>query len=199
MVSKEKKFIFVHIPKTAGTAIQQLLKNYSDDSIFMSDFRWRYYHYMTLQNNDHPELTKHATLKDYSKYYNIEDYFTFTCVRNPWDRLLSWYLFSLRGTNLRKINQRKFRKFIKFRCSDNELNSTQCNYIYPGVNKVMRYENLQVDFCEVCNVIGIPFKVLPIINSSERAFDLQDYYDDRTRDLVGKLFAEDIETFKYTF
>ena len=38
--------------------------------------------------------SQYSTLEESKKYYKIENYFKFTIVRNPWSRLLSWFLWS---------------------------------------------------------------------------------------------------------
>ena len=40
---------------------------------------------------------------------------------------------------------------------------------------------------------------LEVKNESERKKDYREYYDSDSVDIVSKLYAEDIETFKYTF
>lgn len=64
------KVIFVHIPKTGGTSIRMSLKG------------------MHL-------LKQHRTMDEVPEWCDIDDYFKFTFVRNPWDRILSLYFLIL--------------------------------------------------------------------------------------------------------
>ena len=78
MISHQKKFIFVHIPRTGGTHLSNFLLPYCDEeSLRFSSFG----------EDEH----QHATLLDYVAYYGKEilDYTIFSIVRNPWDRALS--------------------------------------------------------------------------------------------------------------
>ncbi len=93
------------------------------------------------------------------------------------------------------------------------------------VDFVGRYENLQADFDRVCARIGIPSTPLPRVNRSleeirpgtlrERRRQLRraiwsrerqytfghytEYYDDESREFVGRLFRKDVEAFNYAF
>ncbi len=66
MINLKHKFIFVHVPRTGGVSIEK-------------------YFGQPWQN--------HATLQTYidSSPLRAKDYFKFVFVRNPWDRLVSWY------------------------------------------------------------------------------------------------------------
>ena len=75
MILHDKKIIFVHIPRTGGTSVEKYFN-------FKFDHGWK------------PETAQHLTLEEYDNHYDIKNYFKFTIVRNPWDRLLSWYLWS---------------------------------------------------------------------------------------------------------
>jgi len=75
MILHDKKIIFIHIPRTGGTSVEEYFQ-------FKHQHGWK------------PDTAQHLTLKEYSDHYDVEDYFKFTIVRNPWDRLVSWYLWS---------------------------------------------------------------------------------------------------------
>jgi len=72
LVSHGQKLVFVHIQKTGGDTVSRLLSDSIPDI-----FRYK---------------AKHGFAADAAKdleYWN--EYFKFAFVRNPWDRLVSWY------------------------------------------------------------------------------------------------------------
>jgi chondroitin 4-sulfotransferase 11 len=73
LISTEKKFLFFHIQKTAGSSIARLLKSQAPDT---RPF---------LGQHDHALWAKKHLASEW------DDYYKFAFVRNPWDRLVSWY------------------------------------------------------------------------------------------------------------
>ena len=68
-----------------------------------------------------------------------------------------------------------------------------------AVDFVGRFENLDADFQVICEALGInPVPKLPHFNPGEHR-PYQEYYDDETRAIVADVYADDIETFGYTF
>src|SRR6185295_5940923 len=113
MLSTKHRFLFVHVPKTAGNSIQKVLQPYCDDAIVcnaphhdgVERFEVRSKKYRTV---------KHSTMGAYRLAYGDEmlsGLFKFCCVRNPWDRALSHYFSPHRG----KIewNKGEFLKFVE--------------------------------------------------------------------------------------
>lgn len=73
LISREKKLLFIHIQRTGGSSIQKILNQHvADIQSFMGS------HDHALWAQQHLGLT-------------MNNYFKFAFVRNPWDRLLSWY------------------------------------------------------------------------------------------------------------
>jgi len=68
MISHKHRCIFIHIPRTAGTNIERAIKKVN-------------------------VLQKHLTIKRAIEIYGDKwnTYFTFTIIRNPWDRMISHY------------------------------------------------------------------------------------------------------------
>ena len=151
MYSRKQKIIFIHIPRTAGTSIAWALKEYSDDFQYPIDER----------NN----LTQHWTYDEYKnelkKKYNedINDYFVFTIVRNPWDRLISHFTWHTEGSdnsyfneNHRKILNKgvlmkprgrylfKDRRSVTF-----DLYMENLGYIYTELEKRTQYDTLRTE------------------------------------------------------
>jgi len=75
MILPHKKIIFIHIPRTGGTSVEKYFN-------FKPSVDWKI------------KTAQHLTLKEYGDHYELDDYFKFSIVRNPWDRLISWYLWS---------------------------------------------------------------------------------------------------------
>jgi hypothetical protein len=81
MILEDYKLLFIHIPRTGGTSVEKFFEFKSHDNLLSG-------RPPTVYNG------QHFTLSEYAEKINVEKYFKFTIVRNPWDRLLSWYLWS---------------------------------------------------------------------------------------------------------
>lgn len=195
MISVNNKFLFIHIPKTAGNSIQAVLSKYSEDVLVRDDPDQDGINTFEVRNNNIP-VTKHSPLKKYSKHINpifFDSFFKFTCVRNPWDRLVSLYFTPKK--NRSTWDRKEFINLI-------EETPTMVSYINVNgslkIDYILRYESVDVDFSKLCKLLNIPEYKLPLRNKSIR--DLYSkYYDDELIELVSCKFKEDIEIFKYNF
>jgi len=97
MISHEKKFIFIHMPRTGGTHLSEFLRPYCDEESL------RFSPYQSSGN-------LHATMIDYVNHYGerILDYTLFTIIRNPWERALSHAIFH----NNKTFDKEYFKKVI---------------------------------------------------------------------------------------
>ena len=64
MISFQKRFLFVHIPKTAGNSIQSVLRNYSEDEIVALRGEQDGIERFGLRNPNY-KIKKHSTLAEY--------------------------------------------------------------------------------------------------------------------------------------
>ena len=108
MISHAKKFIFIHIPKNAGSSINHSISEYCE-------FHNGKYKGKSLQPRlDKKDIPlgygKHADYKSIKKLLKDEynDYYKFCVVRNPWDRLVSIYWYELGRTISWKWDFSKF-------------------------------------------------------------------------------------------
>lgn len=189
----DRKAIFVHIPKCAGVAINRAL-------------------FGNLAGG-------HTTLDEYLNAFEprcIAEYFKFTVVRNPWDRLVSAYFF-LQGGGMEQKDRTGFKKEFDHRMEFKDfvkswLNRTniwrwhhfrpQYHYMLEKRGKVhLDYvaflENMEADFAFIANRIGVDC-ILKKSNNADHA-SYVDYYDEQTRDLVAEVYAEDIRLLGYSF
>ena len=206
LVSYHKKFVFVHIFKTAGTSITDSFARfcYRPESFRPSNWmaflstNWRKIHSIPIK--------KHATALQIRAALDDEifdSFFKFSFVRNPWDWQVSLYHYILdRPQNRGHEETKKMGSFRSFVFSREKLTFTQTGCLVDEsgnllVDFVGKFENLDQDFQSICHKVGISAS-LPHINKSKRT-NYQDYYDAETRDLTARLYAEDIERFGYTF
>ena len=146
-----------------------------------------------------------------------EGYFKFSIARNPWDRAVSFFFWEMRqdprikpekkfyhhlGIPFDEIGQLRelFANFL----NSGDWPSNDPFYVMNGklcVDYIIRYENLQNDFSEVCRRIGIPEMPLPRLKGGIRSnkYHYTDYYNDETKELVAQRHANDIRLFGYTF
>lgn len=200
MISLQKRFLFVHIPKTAGNSIQSVLRDYSEDELVALRKEQDGIERFGLRNPNY-KVKKHSTLSEYYDALGDEQFrklYKFTCIRNPWDRMVSYYFTPTQ--NPETWNRKKFRETISKAVSVPDylrLDSHEADP-FANVNCIMRFENLADDFRAVCAGIGISPPALPQYNRSTREH-YSKYYDDELRELVRTRFAAEIERFGYTF
>jgi hypothetical protein len=200
MISLQKRFLCVHIPKTAGNSIQSVLRDYSEDQLVALRKEQDGIERFGLRNPNY-KVKKHSMLSEYHDALGDEQFrklYKFTCVRNPWDRMVSYYFTPTQNSDT--WNRKKFHGIISkavsvadyLRLHDGEEDP------FANVDYIMRFESLADDFRAVCTAIGISPVTLPQYNRSNREH-YSKYYDDELRDFVRSRFAAEIERFDYTF
>src|SRR6266480_2466446 len=112
MISLQKRFLFVHIPKTAGNSIQIVLRDYSEDELVALRREQDGIERFGLRNPRY-KLRKHSTLAEYRDAVGNEQFhslYKFTCVRNPWERMVSYYFRPTQQVG--ELDRKEFRKVI---------------------------------------------------------------------------------------
>jgi hypothetical protein len=200
MISFRKRFLFVHIPKTAGNSIQTILRHYSEDEIVALRAEQDGIERFGLRNPNY-KIKKHSTLAEYRAALGearFRDLYKFTCVRNPWDRMVSYYFGTTRL--VKTWDRKELRKLILRALSVRDylqLDKGEADS-FGNMDYIIRFENLADDFRAVCARVGIPDAPLPQYNRSDREH-YSKYYDTELRELIGKRFAPEIERFGYAF
>jgi len=212
-ISHQYKCIFVHIPRTGGSSIEHALKIFGvageektlqmfgrikpgvrDKYSFLSN----YYQHLTATN-----------LKRILSEKNWNGYFKFAFVRNPWERMVSFYFNKdpdlidearQQGINLADTTFEEFLSRIK-----------QVNHVYTLeqhkfiinengkliVDFVGRFEDLGNDFKKIYERIGIHAKLGHYNRSVHKPY--REYFNDETKEITRKMYEKDIEVFQYEF
>lgn len=203
LISDKHNFIFIHIEKTAGTSLMETLAKHVDDLRPLC-----YKHDGTTEGIS--ELGKEKW----------ETYFKFAFVRNPWDRLLSWYsMFKNtpeKTTVFREYiyaNADSFEGFLK-NCTDfvedeehgnQSIVKNQYEYLIDdkgelSVDYIGRFETINESVKEVFGKIGIDQNiVLPRVNHASVHRHYSTYYTPELVTLVREMYALDIDKFGYAF
>jgi hypothetical protein len=100
MISLQKRFLFAHIPKTAGNSIQGALRDYSEDQLVALRKEQDGIERFGLRNPNY-KIKKHSTLGEYRDALGNEQFrrlYKFTCVRpvGP-DSLVLFYPYAKSG------------------------------------------------------------------------------------------------------
>lgn len=198
--------IFVHIPKTAGRSICTAL--------------------------DRNFKREHKTIVDYCREIGesvVRGRFKFTCIRNPWDRAVSWWAF-FGNMGLERVPFDQWLKKIGKRPRVNPVQKfplDQMSFCRAPSGEVLmdtflRFEKLDTDWTPVAKRLGVSDK-LPTVGRQDRQQRIQmreamlrskrpelapllpteDYHDMYTSqeliDIVARLDAETIKRFGYNF
>jgi hypothetical protein len=173
MLCHEYRFIFVHIPKTAGQSIETYFLN-------LMGLSWENRSSFLLRPNHDPRCgppaLAHLRIVEYMdlgyvspKIFNT--YFKFAFVRNPWDRMVSEYKYRWLGKGI-KFKDFLFNHFPQPGWNDHYIHiMPQYSFLCDNAGNIAvdfigQYERLQSDFNEVCNNTGVLPGRLPLVNRS---------------------------------
>lgn len=185
--------LFIHIPKGAGTSIAHAL-------------------YGEQVANHYP-----ASLYCDISEKKFKQYFTFTVVRNPWDRAVSAYNFIKqggtkyvrpKGNELYKGKEfETFETFVKNVLNNSDLGThdlvfqPQHKFVCDNSGKILvehvgHLEKLDETLKILSDRIGKKVE-LPVINHVKKSQPYEAYYTDETYHIVKKIYQKDIVLFGY--
>ncbi len=203
---ENKKFVYIHIPKTGGTTIQKICQNTENIKFEKIDYK------------DGGHLYNgHLPARPLNRRYSRHEYNYFSIVRNPWDWYVSWFSYLDQKNRHDKDFQAEielieegFPTFIKF-ISNNRDNLVfengckkyaqfidWCSFGDKIIDNIFRLEDLKENPFLIRDKIGLNIIFNKQYNTSSHAFYLE-YYDKETIDIVFNMHKEDIEKFNFEF
>jgi hypothetical protein len=213
IISHGRQYIFVHIPKTGGTAMALALEARAmADDLMLGDTpkaskRRRKLQYVQTAGR----LWKHSTLADIEGLVTpaqMASYFTFTLVRNPWDRMVSYYHWlrdqSFDHPAVSLAQRLDFSRFVHHPHTQTATRAMPYGGYMTGSDGVercrafIRLEHFGDDAAPLAQHLGFELVLAPA-NTSARVPDYRGYYSASDVDLVADLCAPDIARFGYSF
>jgi hypothetical protein len=199
--SPQHNCLFIHIPKTGGTTIEKLLGIYRE----WPALDLQVLHGALLLGGQEYQL-QHLSFREASQFLPTDlstTSFTFTFVRNPWDRMVSEY-FWRGGVGY----EQEFDLFVERACeivkSRQELEGRNCHYrpqvefLDASIDFVGRFETFHSDLTGVLTKLQVITRDIPHeVKTSHRFY--ADYYSDRSQRRVASAYEADIDSLKYTF
>ncbi|MGB3244152.1 MAG: sulfotransferase family 2 domain-containing protein [Sulfitobacter sp.] len=210
MISLSKKFLFVHVPKTAGSSVRKSLAPYSVDrnrTLFRRATYW-----LPVQENPEKAYFKlHSTSEDIRRKLCplvFKQLHKFAVVRNPYAHAVSYYFFVKRNVNSNRHKQLQdwsFREFLDYLERKNRIMPrAQSAWLVNReseiqVDRILFLETFDEDYAALCRYLDVPQEELPPrVNVGTHA-NYREYYDDTLRCQVERLYAADFENFGYSF
>ena len=192
LVSDQARICFIHIHRTGGSSIAELL------SSALPDAR------QVCFQHDNAKTIAPADLERY------KGYFKFAFVRNPWERILSWYALAYqyrldRETPFVSLDTfieeyETVRRKLRF---DNSFMFNQFDYLSAGnggvaVDVVGRFEDYENELLRILDRCGVPPREIPRLNATQHG-SVREAYSGKGRALVEALCRRDIEYWSYRF
>ena len=195
---------FLHIPKCAGSSIASWLRTVNGEYTAANQ--------LPELANVCTEIKYHPSIAVIRQTYPTN--FTFTVVRNPWDRAVSAYFYittvldAAKQKVIMKLNNWEtmptFDQYIADKCPMpgvlSDVTQPQCQaWINAPVDLIIRFEDIDTGGMSPIQDLFKTTTPLPRLNASVRNADYRVYYNSSTQAAVATLFQEDIDIYKYTF
>jgi hypothetical protein len=179
--SNSNKFMFYHIPKTAGTSLHSVLRKYAVGS-HVNEY------YLTR------DMSHTAVEHTWDKYKGSE-YFSFAIVRNPYDRMFSLYNFLTR----RKLIKETLEQFINNMDREpSQFRLLSHNGVVP-LSFVGKFENLEEDFNFIADKTNINerYTDLPKLFKAQNNITYKEVFNNKLKDIIDEKHHDDFINFNY--
>jgi hypothetical protein len=211
VINHDLRAIFIHVPKCAGSSVEHAL---------FGTFEPRVPDYERLSGwcPERRIHLQHATPRQLLELELVtpetwRDYFTFSIVRNPFDRAVADYYWVMRNRHLVGT----FSDYLTAAGPFRSVLAQACSYEYRGdhlvsqvsfldtgdaapLDFVGRFEDLDATEAALRSALGAPDLVLPHVNQSKRRFrHYSHFYRDAECDLVARRYAGDLDALGYSY
>lgn len=211
------KGLFIHVHKCAGTSVRRALFHYQGQE--------RSPPVLALDHSSLPTMRRARYVKCRYQIPDWRERFKFAFVRNPFDRMVSAYLWFKHRQPERRLSYEfpgNFEAFVKLATNARlpRDKAAQSNTFAPRVSIkvhtapfganlyylhaadfIGRYETFVQDLRVVFDRLDLPLDRVPHVGASKRQEKrhYSHYYSRKTRRKVEQYYWDDLERFNYTF
>tara|TARA_B110000285_G_C15117613_1_gene615111 strand:+ start:747 stop:1361 length:615 start_codon:yes stop_codon:yes gene_type:complete len=192
--------LFIHIPKTGGTVIEDLLKKKHDQTLW-SGFRNKIlispFNKISLQHQFYTTINKYKSELNIKVNDKLK---IFSVVRNPYDRIISdlfWLNLIKKDDSAEKVFRIIKNNYLYREDLDNH-NKPQYLYITnenlelcPDI-KIFKTETLNQTNDDINNFIGEKIQI-----PQNKTKDYSKYLNKKSIALINKFYSKDFELFNY--
>ena len=206
LYSEEHNFLYIHVSKTGGSNMERALKPFSyqpelpalDRAVSKLRVHWDYRRYRFKQHDTAAHAARILPPEVFARC------FKFALIRNPWDWLVSLYLFLQRKESHRhhrRVKGMSFAEYVDFEIRRNKRH--QHRFVMQRRSRLLvdylgRFEELESTFDCVCAKLGIPRPELERISVFKRP-PYQELYDESLIEKVRRHWRTDISAFGYEY
>lgn len=222
MINHDYRFIFIRNAKSGSTSI---VENWSpgyvssklpDHMVLPGTSTWKH-------DKNHIPLSH---VKQHMSDKKFNEYFKFGFVRNPYDRVVSayryttdWYQYHENSKPYVDLKDFVKKLFTTDKFLDESVKYGPQHVFLQGCDQIGRFENMQRDYNIICEKLDVyprrlshenknyPWRYLPKHGWSEYQHKnplsdtkhYTEYYDQDTKDLVTRVFDQDLQQYNYDF
>lgn len=211
LIDYDNNAIFIHIPKAAGISVTACLKHLVGPCIKAERSSLSYSLDTFNKLPDVTQITEHSGVNDilaggFPQVKDINKFFVYTVVRNPWGQLYSGYQFFKR-LGLKGFVDISFEEMIKELANYKYIRPSYYGWIYDSrgykrVDEIVYLEDFDNQWKQKIHskLPMYPERVNSRLNTTQEPFyDYRYQYTDEMVDIVSQVRAKDIEIFGYTF
>ncbi|MEG3909479.1 sulfotransferase family 2 domain-containing protein [Microcoleus sp. AT9b-C3] len=189
---KKNRLLFIHLPKTGGSTMYDIINNYIFSEKKASLFIGTQEHVKQFHELNFEQVSAYKIIAGHMNFIrtkrklgeSIRQFFTFTILRNPVALSISWYQYILQTPQHFHHNKVKKMSFEEFIYSDYYVPNMQCQLIsnQPLCQTTLEIlkndfdcfgtlENFDVILEKVCHHFGKAVPSYPILNKSKKIVD----------------------------
>jgi len=196
-ISIRRRFVFLSNPRCGSQSVRAMLDPYAD---ILSTHEKPFHHHANAR-----QIKRALRRLD----FDWTDFYTFTTIRNPWKRAVSFWNYGEKNPasiwRRRRDETGDFATFCTTIPHTLAVNKIAGNGDTLIVNRVMRLEDMARECETIATDLGIRIprndrgKPALIHNNQSREADHRDYFTPETRALIADRSAADIELGGYRF